>query len=437
VSLTGTLTCHTVNGGTPISPTLPDGSYTIDGSSCSGLSSVPSGYTIAYVGVTNGFVVSPTTITVMASGSQTFGSSSPSFTYTDNAPGGVSLTGTLTCHTVNGGTLISPTLPVGLYTIDGSSCSGLSSVPPGYTIAYSGVTNGFVVSATVPGPPTIGAASSPSPGSAVVNFSAPASDGGSPILGYTATCFSLDSQPAVSAPGLGSPITVTGLVAGTPYECSVTATNVIGTGPPSALSNVIGLPSPSGGGNCTTTPSAPYALSQAPGPSSAVVSWAPPKTGAPCVAGYLVTPYLGSVAQLSILILGHGTTTVLSGLVNGVTYRFTVTAENGHVEGPPSVLSGSVTAGAPGAATVLHIAKVAKGALKVAFAVPAQNGAPITRYTATCISTNGGKTRTKTGTAGPLTVTGLTTGKTYVCSITATNKRGAGPKSRPSAPVKA
>jgi len=287
---------------------------------------------------------------------------------------------------------------------------------------------------SVPGAPVIGVAVAGGVGSAVVSFSAPGSDGGSAILSYTATCFSLDGEATMSASGSGSPITVSGLVAATPYQCSVTATNLIGTGPPSGLSGVFGLP---GAQHCTTVPSAPSALSDAPGNGSAVVSWAPPSSGADCLAGYVVTPYLGTVAQLSVLIPGHGTTTVVSGLVNGLTYTFTVTAENGLVEGPPSGMSSSVTVGAPAAATVAHIARVAKGVLRIAFGAPRNNGSPITKYTATCTSSNGGVTKSKSARTGPVTVSGLTPGKTYTCTVNATNARGTGPSSHPSSAIRA
>jgi hypothetical protein len=45
--------------------------------------------------------------------------------------------------------------------------------------------------------------------------------------------------------------------------------------------------------------------------------------------------------------------------------------------------------------------------------------------------------KSKTGKAGPLTVTALTAGKTYTCAVTATNTRGAGHPSASSAPVTA
>ncbi len=75
-------------------------------------------------------------------------------------------------------------------------------------------------------------------GMATVNFTAPVSDGGSPITSYTAT----------SAPGgltgscTGSAaceITVTGLTNGTAYTFTVTATNDFGTSAASAVSDVV------------------------------------------------------------------------------------------------------------------------------------------------------------------------------------------------------
>ena len=94
--------------------------------------------------------------------------------------------------------------------------------------------------------------------------------------------------------------------------------------------------------------------------------------------GYVVTPYVGGVAQLSVLIPGTGTTTVMKGLTNGVAYTFTVAAENGRASSGNSAMSGTITAGAPAMVTSLHVTRAAKGALRVAFGTPAGNGSPIT-----------------------------------------------------------
>ncbi len=83
-------------------------------------------------------------IDVTVSGSQGYGGG-PTFTESNDAPSGVNLTGTLTCTTVDGGTPISPALGVRSFTVDGSSCSGLSPSNPNYHLAYAGATNGYVV----------------------------------------------------------------------------------------------------------------------------------------------------------------------------------------------------------------------------------------------------------------------------------------------------
>jgi hypothetical protein len=91
---------------------------------------------------------------------------------------------------------------------------------------------------TPPGAPTIGTATA-GDGNVIVSFTAPASNGGSPITGYTVTCTPLGGGAAVTATGTGSPITVSGLVNGMAYTCTVSAANAAGTGPASGASNVV------------------------------------------------------------------------------------------------------------------------------------------------------------------------------------------------------
>ena len=87
---------------------------------------------------------------------------------------------------------------------------------------------------TVPGAPTIGTATGGN-AQATVTFTAPASDGGSPITGYRVT----SSPGGITATGSSSPITITGLTNGTAYTFTVAAQNAIGYGPESAASNSV------------------------------------------------------------------------------------------------------------------------------------------------------------------------------------------------------
>jgi hypothetical protein len=92
---------------------------------------------------------------------------------------------------------------------------------------------GTTASGNVPGAPTL-TGSSAGDRRATVTFSAPANDGGSPILRYTTTC----NPGANAVDSSGSPASVTGLSNGVNYSCSVTATNANGTGPSSGSANV-------------------------------------------------------------------------------------------------------------------------------------------------------------------------------------------------------
>jgi large repetitive protein len=269
-----------------------------------------------------------------------------------------------------------------------------------------------------------GSGSSAAPVALGVSFVVPTSPpGGDPITSETATCNSLTGGPSGSATGLGSPLFVGALAATGVYSCTVTATNALGTSLPSApFFAFLG-----GQGSCTEVPTAPVRLSTAPGDASATVSWAP-ATGS-CIAGYVVTPFLAGVAQTSTIIPGQGTTTVVKNLLNGVIYTFTVAAENGITVGPASDPTAPITVGASSAVAALRVTRVAKGSLRIAFNAPANNGAPITSYTARCASSDHGAPGTKSAKAGPLTVSRLTAGKTYTCTVTATNSRGPGPAS--------
>lgn len=187
-----------------------------------------------------------------------------------------------------------------------------------------------------------------------------------------------------------------------------------------------------------TVPGAPTAVFGVPyNDHGAKVIWNVPSNGGAPILGYRIIPYAAGVAQPAIITTGTATTLLITGLNDGASYRFTVAARNVVGYGPPSAKSPAMIAGAPGQPGVPTVVKPASGSLRVTFSKPMANGAAITSFSATCASSNGGVTKTKTGTASPITVTGLTAGKSYVCRVSATNSRGAGPASDPSAAINA
>ena len=71
------------------------------------------------------------------------------------------------------------------------------------------------------------------------------------------------------------------------------------------------------------------------------------------------------------------------------------------------------------------------------FSAPGNDGgSPVLGYRVTCTSSNGGaKNHADATSETPVTVTGLTNGKTYTCTVDATNAEGTSPESDPSSPA--
>ncbi len=248
---------------------------------------------------------------------------------------------------------------------------------------------------------------------ATVTFTAPASNGGSPITSYTVT--STSGQTAI---GTSSPITVTGLTNGMAYTFTVTATNVAGQGQPSAPSNLV---TPA----TVTVPGSPAIVSVTPGTAQATVSFTLPSNGGSPITSYTATSNPGSIKSS-----GAGSPILVRGLTNGEPYTFTVTATNAIGTSLPSVPSNPVTpAQLPGEPTGVK-ATAGNQQATVSFTAPTSNGGSvITSYTVT--SSPGGYTAS--GTSSPITVPSspdLTNGTAYTFTVTATNAIGTG---RPSA----
>jgi hypothetical protein len=279
---------------------------------------------------------------------------------------------------------------------------------------------------TVPSPPT-GVAATAGNASAVVTFSAPASDGGSPVTSYAVTSSpagGVDTQAGTTA----TTRSITGLANGIAYTFTVTATNATGTSAPSIPSNPVTPSAPA------TAPGSPTNVAATAGNASAVVSFAAPSyDGGSPITHYTVaaTPPGGTDQQAGTA----ATTRSITGLANGTSYTFTVTAHNAIGPGPASAPSNAVVPSAPATlpaapAGVVAIAGDGQATIQIA-PPPTDGGSPITSYVVTASPPGGIDMQAGTA-ASTRSMTGLVNGVSYTFTARAVNAVGPGPASGPS-----
>jgi hypothetical protein len=181
-----------------------------------------------------------------------------------------------------------------------------------------------------------------------LSWRAPVDDGRSPITSYLVTFYRNGTEQrteTVLAPNRDLPFTVRALTPSSTYTFDVRATNAVGTGPASALTDPITTP------DQTYPADAPTGVTASlPTPGTLEVSWTPPgNDGGSAVSAYEVTTYRdGATAGVRTVRRQFAddplpTTTTFTGLVQTSSYTFTVRAGNANGYGAASSPSDAVT----------------------------------------------------------------------------------------------
>jgi hypothetical protein len=237
--------------------------------------------------------------------------------YTATAtPGGATCTSTTTSCVINGLT-------------NGTSYTVTVTAANRAGVSVPSDTSNVVVPATVPDPPLSVTAQRGS-GKISVTWNTPPSGAGSPVTSYTATA----SPGGATCTSSTTSCVIAGLANGTSYTVTVTATNGIGTGAPSA---------PSAAVTPAAAPSAPAGVTVTPGNAELAVTWqAPSSTGGSPITGYTAT---ADPSGATCTVATTGCT--IPGLPLGVASTVTVVAENAVGPSVPSAPSAPATPVAP------------------------------------------------------------------------------------------
>ena len=262
-------------------------------------------------------------------------------------------------------------------------------------------------SATLVPPPSAPQSVTATPGNGAVLVSWNAPSQGAPITGYTVTS---NHGQTCTTTGATSCI-VAGLSGWTSYTFTVTATNLVGTGPASSATAAV---------TPLLVPGRPTAVSGVPGDTTVAVTWtAPDDPGSSPIDGYTAT---SSPGGLTCSPNPGDLFCTVGGLTDAVQYTFTVTATNELGTGLPSDPSHAVTPRTHPDAPVGVGAVASNGSALVSWGAPPSNGGSL--VTAYDVVSTPGNLKCHTTGARSCTVSGLTNRVSYTFKVTANNVAG-------------
>jgi hypothetical protein len=285
-----------------------------------------------------------------------------------------------------------------------------------------------------------------------VSFAAP-KDGGSPIIGYTATAINVDASKGAKAlvAKIDSKQTtgaISGCVPGDSYTVVVVATNKIGDG----------VGGKAGGPVICVGSSEKIAAPDAPGDIKASsvggkinVSFTAPRDGGSPITGYVATATNVNAAKGAKAVVEKidpkQTSGAISGCTAGDSYAIAVVATNkigdsavAKAGGPVTCLGSSEKATPPEAPSDIKASSVG-GKINVSFTAPKDGGSPITGYVATATNVNAAKGANALvekidakQTSGA--ISGCTAGDSYDITVLANNRVGTGSSGKSTLPAK-
>ena len=312
-------------------------------------------------------------------------------------------------------------LNTGTYTsVNSVSCASATFCDAGGLSSASS----FVVMSTYPEvtlpsspEPPSGVGASAGNASAVVAWSAPSDDGGATITGYVVTA-SPGGAMCTTTGALSC--TVNGLVNGTTYTFTVTATNIVGTGNSSSPSAGVTPTAP-----VVVAPSAPGTPSLTDNHGSISLSWSAPTSDGGATVTYNVEELTnkGSWSQVATGLTSPNYT--YAGTTAKSTYSFAIVAVNSAGRSAWSTAAwlkaSAVKPSVPGTPVLTDN----HGSISLSWSAPTSSGGDTVTYKVEELTNHGSWSEVATGLTSPsYTYQGTTANNAYCFAIVAANSAG-------------